>query len=37
MPRPLLARLAAGLAGAALVSPGIFLILLVFVVGKPAE
>jgi hypothetical protein len=31
------ARLAAGLAGAALVSPGIFLILLVFVVGKPAE
>ena len=31
------ARLAAGLAGFALVSPGIFLLLLVFVVGKPAE
>jgi hypothetical protein len=31
------ARLAAGLAGFALVSPGIFMLLLVFVVGKPAE
>ncbi len=31
------ARLAAGLAGFALVSPGVFLMLLVFVAGRPAQ